>query len=82
MAEYPGKFGFSVSHTTRDPRPGEKNGVDYHFIAKDEMQTRIAAGEFVEYAEAGEGFATGVRGFFQVSDHVGCSLCVFFVSEG
>jgi len=51
MAELPGKFGFSTSHTTRDPRPGERPGVDYHFTTYTEMGKRIAAGEFVEHAE-------------------------------
>ena len=41
----------SVSHTTRAPRPGEINGVHYHFITKDEFQQRIAAGDFLEHAE-------------------------------
>lgn len=41
----------SVSHTTRTPRPGEIDGVHYHFITKDEFQQRIAAGDFLEHAE-------------------------------
>ena len=32
MADFPGKFGFSVSHTTRAPRPGETDGVHYNFV--------------------------------------------------
>jgi len=50
MAEHPDKFGFSVSHTTRDPRPGEQDGVHYHFSKKEEMEAAIARGEFVEHA--------------------------------
>jgi len=49
--EFPTKFGFSVSHTTRDPRPGETDGIDYHFVTKEEMQRDIAAGLFIEHAE-------------------------------
>ena len=30
--EFPDQFGFSVSHTTRQPRPGEQDGVDYHYV--------------------------------------------------
>jgi len=33
--KHPSQFGFSVSHTTRGPRPGEVDGVDYHFVDKD-----------------------------------------------
>ena len=40
----------SVSHTTRKPRPGEQDGVDYHFVAKPEFETMVAAGEFLEHA--------------------------------
>ena len=51
MAEFPGQFGFSVSHTTREPRAGEQAGVDYHFVTRDQMQQDIDAGLFVEHAE-------------------------------
>ena len=43
--------GYSVSCTTRAPREGEVDGVDYHFLAMDEFQRRRAAGEFAESAE-------------------------------
>ncbi len=43
-------FIYSVSCTTRAPRPGEISGEDYFFISEDEFRTRIAAGEFLEYA--------------------------------
>ena len=42
---------FSVSATTRDPRPGEVDGVHYHFLDVDTFRQRIAADEFLEYAE-------------------------------
>lgn len=44
-----GDFVFSVSATTRAPRPGEINGVNYHFIDKDEFQRRIDENGFLEY---------------------------------
>jgi guanylate kinase len=40
----------SVSATTRPPRPGERDGVDYHFLSEEEFDRRVAAGEFVEHA--------------------------------
>ena len=40
----------SVSATTRAPRPGEQDGVDYHFLTDAEFQRRVEAGEFVEHA--------------------------------
>ncbi len=41
----------AVSATTRRPRPGETNGVDYWFLSDEEFARRIAVGEFVEHAE-------------------------------
>jgi guanylate kinase len=40
----------SVSATTRPPRPGERDGVDYHFLSDAEFERRVRAGEFVEHA--------------------------------
>eukprot|EP00053_Salpingoeca_punica_P010872 m.97181 g.97181 ORF g.97181 m.97181 type:complete len:277 (+) comp15517_c0_seq1:1166-1996(+) len=51
MAEFPNDFGFSVSHTTRKPRPGETDGVEYHFTTREHMQKMIAEGAFIETAE-------------------------------
>jgi guanylate kinase len=41
----------SVSATTRAPRPGEHDGLDYHFLSDAEFARRVAAGDFVEWAE-------------------------------
>jgi len=40
----------SVSATTRDPRPGEEHGVDYHFLTPEQFEARVRAGDFVEHA--------------------------------
>ncbi len=40
----------AVSATTRAPRPGEVNGVDYHFLSRQDFDRRVSAGEFVEHA--------------------------------
>jgi guanylate kinase len=45
---------FSVSATTRPPRPGECDGVQYHFIDEAEFRRRIEAGDFLEWAEYNE----------------------------
>jgi guanylate kinase len=42
---------FSVSYTTRLPRPGEVDGRDYHFVSEESFKQRIDQGEFVEWAE-------------------------------
>ena len=40
----------SVSATTRSPRPGERDGVDYHFLTSEDFERRVRAGDFVEHA--------------------------------
>ncbi len=47
---------FSVSHTTRSPREGERNGREYHFVTADHFHQMVEANAFLEYAE--------VHGFF------------------
>jgi guanylate kinase len=41
----------SVSATTRSPRPGERHGIDYHFLTPEEFKRRVEDGDFLEYAE-------------------------------
>ncbi len=49
MAREP-QLQFSVSYTTRKPRPKETDGVDYHFVSHERFEAMIAAGEFLEHA--------------------------------
>lgn len=46
-----GDYRFSVSATTRAPRPGEINGVNYYFITQEEFLSRIASGDMLEYTQ-------------------------------
>jgi guanylate kinase len=53
------RFWVSVSATTREPRPNEKEGVDYFFYSEEKFQSMIDAGEFLEWAEfAGSRYGT------------------------
>jgi guanylate kinase len=47
---------FSVSHTTRAPRPGETHGVHYYFVAREEFERMIAADQFLEHARVFDNF--------------------------
>lgn len=50
---------FSVSATTRDPRPGEQEGVHYYFVTRGEFENLIATGQMLEYSEhAGNYYGT------------------------
>ncbi len=51
IERYPEKYAFSVSATTRKPRPGETDGVNYHFISRMEFREKISRGEMLEYTE-------------------------------
>lgn len=52
LFEQPGNdFQYSISMTTRKPRPGEKNGVDYFFVSKEEFEHNIQTGQMLEYAK-------------------------------
>ncbi|HEY1595960.1 MAG TPA: guanylate kinase [Thermoleophilaceae bacterium] len=58
MERFP-QLQLSVSATTRQPRPGETQGVDYHFLTPDEFEKRLQSGDFLEHAEyAGNRYGT------------------------
>ena len=62
------QFGFSVSHTTRKPRPGEVDGKHYHFVTREQMEAKIRSGEFLEHAEVhGNLYGTSVQSLLDVS---------------
>jgi guanylate kinase len=57
-----GDYYFSISTTTRPPREGERNGVDYFFVSKEEFEADIRAGEFLEYAQVhGNYYGTSLK---------------------
>jgi len=51
LQDYPGLFEFAVSTTTRAPRTGEVDGVDYNFITPAQFAARLQAGDFLEHAQ-------------------------------
>jgi guanylate kinase len=44
-------IGYSISATTRAPRPNERDGADYHFLSRETFERKVRAGEFLEWAE-------------------------------
>lgn len=69
FAEFPDKFGFSVSSTTRSPRPGEVDGKDYDFVTVEKFKDMIAHKEFVEWAQfSGNYYGTTVKSVKKVSE--------------
>ena len=55
LAEFP-DAGFSISCTTRSPRPGETDGKDYHFLTVERFLARIEAGDFAEWAKVHDNY--------------------------
>ncbi|VFQ78496.1 unnamed protein product [Cuscuta campestris] len=69
MEEFPSKFGFSVSHTTRAPRVKEQDGVHYHFTDRCTMEKEIRDGKFLEFATVhGNLYGTSVDAVEVVAD--------------
>jgi guanylate kinase len=69
FAEYPDRFGFSVSHTTRQPRDGEKDGREYNFTNKDAFLKLVGEGGFIEHAQFGSNlYGTSVQAVKDVAD--------------
>ncbi|KAL9191190.1 hypothetical protein ACHAXT_000896 [Thalassiosira profunda] len=63
------KFGFSVSHTTRQPRPGEVDGEHYHFVSREFMQDKVNGNFFIEWAEVhGNIYGTSFQSILDVSN--------------
>jgi guanylate kinase len=72
MSTHPDTFGFSVSHTTRQPRAGEQDGKEYNFVTRDAFEQLKADGGFIETAEFdGNLYGTSVKAVEDVAEHGG-----------
>ena len=77
-----GNYRYSVSATTRSPRPGEVDGVNYHFLTRDAFIERIAKDEMLEYTEyCGNYYGTPKREAEEVLAS-GCNLILEIEVEG
>ncbi|KAI9888568.1 MAG: guanylate kinase [Vezdaea aestivalis] len=66
---HPEAFGFSVSHTTRAPRADEKDGIEYHFVQKEDFLKLIEEGGFIEHAQfSGNYYGSSIASVKAVSD--------------
>lgn len=67
-------FHFTVTATTRDPRPGEKDGINHHFVSVDDFVNLIAADELLEWAQVYDNYygvpKKQVRDALQQGNHV------------
>jgi len=67
--EYPNRFGFSVSHTTRGPRPGEEDGIAYNFVTREAFQKLVDENGFIEHAQFGSNlYGTSIQAVKTVAE--------------
>ncbi|HEV2688123.1 MAG TPA: guanylate kinase [Bryobacteraceae bacterium] len=73
---------FSISYTTRQPRPTEVSGKDYVFIAREEFESRLAKAEFLEFAEVFGNYYGTHRSTFEQAVHQGHDLVLDIDVQG
>jgi guanylate kinase len=73
---------FSVSYTTRSPRGTERDGENYYYISRDEFESRIAADEFLEWAEVFDHYYGTHRSILDRADQQGCDLVLDIDVQG
>ncbi|EAT87538.2 hypothetical protein SNOG_05147 [Parastagonospora nodorum SN15] len=67
--EYPDKFGFSISHTTRGPRAGEEDGREYYFVKREEFQDLVDKKGFIEHAQFGDNcYGTSIKAVNDIAE--------------
>jgi guanylate kinase len=67
--DYPDKFGFSISHTTRGPRGSEKDGVEYYFVTKEQFLDLVDKKGFVEHAQfGGNHYGTSIKAINDIAE--------------
>ena len=64
----------SVSHTTREPRAGEQDGVDYHFVGRPDFEAMVRAGEFLEHAKVFDNYYGTSRAAVDAQLQKGCDV--------
>ncbi len=73
---------FSISYTTRPPRPLERDGVDYIFISREEFEKRLGQAEFLEYAEVFGNYYGTHQATFEQAAHQGKDLVLDIDVQG
>jgi len=73
---------FSVSHTTRPPRPGEQDGEDYFFVSSEAFEKKIAAGELIEWARVFDNYYGTARATVDAATEDGADLLIEIDVQG
>ncbi len=73
---------FSVSHTTRPPRPGEKDGTDYYFVSPEEFKQQIADRQMAEWTEVYGNYYGTATSTIEHALRSGCDLLLDIEAQG
>jgi guanylate kinase len=73
---------FSVSYTTRAPRGNEKNGENYHFVAREDFEAMIGRGEFLEWAQVFGNYYGTHQGILEKAQDARCDLVLDIDVQG
>lgn len=82
IEEYPEQLVWSVSATSRQPRPGEVDGKDYYFLSPDDFKAGVEKGEFLEWAEYNGKFYGTPRKLVQETRETGMSVLLEIDVQG
>ena len=72
----------SVSATTREPRPGEEDGREYHFLTEEDFKRRVEAGDFLEHASYSDNRYGTLRDAVEERLRDGCSVVLEIEVQG
>ncbi|GAW80352.1 guanylate kinase [Plasmodium gonderi] len=76
LQEFPNRFRFSISCTTRNKREKERNGVDYYFINKSDFEKKLKAGEFLEFDKYANNFYGTLKSEYDIAEREK-KICLF-----
>ena len=82
LQQMPENFQYSVSMTTRSPRPNEIDGIDYYFVSVDEFKNQIEQGNLFEWASySGNYYGTPAGPIYELLDQ-GINVCLEIETQG
>ena len=82
MKRYPERYALSVSATTRAPRPGEEEGVDYFFKTESEFLELVSSGQMLEYAHYVDNYYGTPKGYVERKLHEGYDVILEIETQG
>lgn len=82
MKKYEDRYALSISATTRNPRPGEQDGVEYFFRTKEEFEQMIENGDLIEYAKYVENYYGTPKAYVEEQQNAGKDVILEIEIQG